>query len=478
MAISDLMEIGKQGLAANRQALTTNSNNIANANTPGYSRQRAVMESHQMSQTGGVFIGGGVSVPRVVRAHDIFVDRQIVDEARSYGTVKTRAEGLRQMENLLTRDGFEVGDSVNTFFNSFRELSANPENPTLRNMVLENADGAAQAFRRVTASLTDMQSQIDTKISSMVDGINSQLVELGDLNQKITQLEHANQSPNELLDRRDAIVRELSGKLGWQFTSDESGSANLASGGMGVLVQGGLVNKIAAVRTPAVGDKNGGNVDLVVVDSFGSHRITQNLKEGEIAGLIQVRDQFINGTLKQLDHAAYQLSKSVNEVHSTGTGADGSSGRKIFSESDNIAGFASLIEVSGDVKGNVAAVATGLESAPGDNRLALQMAELGTKKILPADGFINSDREAHSTLGESLAGIAGKLATETMKESEMVKHQESIMNQLENYRQSIVGVSLEEEAVQMMQHQAVFNASAKCMRVGDELLQAILSIKD
>lgn len=479
MSISDLMEIGKQGLAANRQALTTNSNNIANANTPGYSRQRAVMEANSVSQTDGVFIGGGVSVPRVVRAHDVFVERQLTDESRTFGTVKSRSEGLKQMENLLTRDGFEIGDSVNNFFNSFRELSANPENSSLRNLVLENAEGAAQAFRRVTGSLTDMQSQIDTKISAMVDGINGQLEELGGLNAKITEFEHLNQSPNELYDRRDAIVRDLSGKLGWQFTSDEAGHANLASGGMGVLVQGGMVNKLQAVRSAANGDKSAGNVDIVVVDNFGEHRITQNLKEGEIAGLIQVRDQMINGTLKQLDHSAYQLAKSVNELHETGSGMNGETGKKIFTESEEIPGFASLIDVHSDVKGNVSALAAGLENgAPGDNRLALELAELSNKKLLPPQGLIQEGAEGQNTIGESLANIAGKLASETAKESETMKHQESIMNQLENYRQSISGVSLEEEAVQMMQHQAVFNASAKCMRIGDELFQTILNIKE
>jgi len=479
MGISDLLEIGKQGLAANRQALTTTSNNIANANTPGYSRQRPVMESNTMSQTDGVFIGGGVSVPKVIRVHDVFIDRQIIDESRAFGAMKARADGLRQMESLLTRNGYEVGESVNSFFNAYRELSANPENPSVRNLVLESADSAARSFRRVHDSMSDMQTQIDQKLGGMVDEINAQAQELAGLNEKITFMNSANQEPNELLDRRDVIVKNLSLKLGCAITSDENGHANIAPSGMGSLVFGSHANLLEAGRSPAMGDKNGGNVDIFVRDSFGVHRITEVFKEGEFAGLIQVRDQYINGTLKQLDSVAYEFARAVNDLHRTGTGLDGNSSRDIFQTQEAVKGFSSQMAVSEDVKGNLSAIASGFEeNAPGDNRLAVSMAELQNRALMPSGGLIQDGAELRSTLSESLNSIAGRLAASTAKEDEMLRHQTSIMDQLENYRQNISGVSLEEEAIQMMQYQAVFNASAKAMRVGDELLQTILSLKD
>src|SRR5437660_1663690 len=110
MGVNDILEIGKQGLAANRRALQTTSNNIANANTPGYSRQRPVVESREQSMRDGEILGGGVDVPRVIRVHDQFVDAQINDEAKFLGGARVKSDGLKHLESIFNKDGFELGE--------------------------------------------------------------------------------------------------------------------------------------------------------------------------------------------------------------------------------------------------------------------------------------------------------------------------------------------------------------------------------
>src|SRR5688500_3671844 len=136
MAISEILEIGKQGMAANGKAMGMASNNIANANTPGYSRQRAVFTSTEKTTPNGGRINRGVQVKESLRIHDSFVEKQLIEEGRNYGAAKARSDTLGRIEDVVTGENFRVSDLVNHFFNDVRELSANPEQVALRTSVV------------------------------------------------------------------------------------------------------------------------------------------------------------------------------------------------------------------------------------------------------------------------------------------------------------------------------------------------------
>src|SRR5262245_53162801 len=148
MAISDIWELGRQGMQANKRAMQTSSNNVANANTPGYSRQRAIMQS-RMDPLAGVTTGG-VEVKGVIRVNDAFVQKQIVDESHGLGNSKARSEALTRLENIFAKEGGELGNLMTTFFNDVRELSANPETSTVRNVVGTSAEGVVKGFQRAS----------------------------------------------------------------------------------------------------------------------------------------------------------------------------------------------------------------------------------------------------------------------------------------------------------------------------------------
>jgi len=485
MAINDILEIGRQALAANRTALQTTSNNIANTNTPGYSRQRPVFQSHEQNLVGGIRLGGGVEVKGVLRSHDVFVHNQLIDESRGLGAAKARSNGLQRIEGIVDNDGFRVGDLVNKFFSDVRELSANPETPALRTSVAVAAENASAGFRKLNSSLQSMKADIDSQLTFSVQEINSLTKELAALNGKIFHFEASGEIPNELHDRRDQIQRDLSLKLGFQTSSDDHGNVNISAGGLGVIVQGGEARELLVQRSPEAGSKSAGSVDIVIKEPAGFRTVTGALKDGELGGLIHVRDEVVNPALAQIDRAAFELARSVNEVHKEGQGVDGLAGRGLFKELTEVKDASHFLDLSDDVKKSHDAISVGYAAdAAGDNRVALKIAELQSQKLLPiAPGSgaihpVDSDMEVPSqTVNDALNAMVGRIAVESQSETQNLQHSEAIVGQLENYRQAITGVSLEEEAMDMMQFQAVFNASAKAMKMGDELFQTILSIK-
>lgn len=475
MAVNDILEIGRQGLNTNKQALQTTSNNIANANTPGYTRRRAQIENNPMSTQHGQQMGGGVQLGKVVRIHDDFVQKQIVDESQALGSLKMQAETMQRLESTVMRDGEHITELVNKFFNDYRELSTSPETASLRTVVGSSAEALGVGIRRMNDSFEGMKREMDLRIGDVTEQINTMTHEIAGLNLSIAESEGRGEIPNDLYDRRDAVVRNLSSKIDVTVSPDQRGQITVISGGS-VLVQGTDSNQLTVVRTPEGEGKTAGQVDVFVRNAGGGERpITRLIKQGELGGMIRVRDEVIGQSQNQLDKIAHHIAKAVNSVHAKGVGVDGTSGRNLFNQvGDDAKGAAFRFGISADVGKNYDGVAIGSSGAAGDNEIALAIADLQNMKGL---GSTSVADQSH-TINESLNALVGKIGVETQRDRSFYDHQQSVVEQLENYRQSIAGVSLEEEAVNMIQYQTVFNASAKAMKVGTELFETILSLKD
>ena len=308
--------------------------------------------------------------------------------------------------------------------------------------------------------------------------------ELAKLNESIFQFEAINENANELKDRRDQIVREISQKIGLQVTTDTNGRMNIVAPGIGILVNGGESYDLFTQKTAKDGDKPEGAVDIFLKDVMGDKKVTQGIKDGEIAGMLFVRDKVIAPTLQKLDSLAYEFSKSVNEVHEQGVGVDGKSGRKLFVTFEDSTNAARNMDISSDIKQTHEAVAAAVEpGSPGDNRLALSMVDLHSQPRIADLGSFNTkvssdgDRGKLYTFNESFNSLVGNIGTQVQMQNSAFQHQNSILDQLENYKQTVSGVSLEEEGIGIIQFQNAFNANAKMMKVSDELLQTILTIK-
>lgn len=486
MAIIDILEIGRQGLNANRKALQTTSNNIANANTPGYTREvPKLVSSHTDSDK--IADIPGVEVAKVYRVHDDFLQNQIMEENKSLGNYKARSEAIKRVENAVYNESFKIGDLVNKFFNDLKELSTNPETFTLRTQVIASAKNSIEGFKLMNSSMKRLQSELDERIKDNIRQVNMMGQEIADLNGSILEIRASGREPLELLDKRDELLRELSQKIGGQFTFDEKNNANFVAGGVGVLVNGTNFNSLEAIRSPERANKSEGSLDIYLNEHGTTRPLTNVIKDGELGGMIHVRDDILTPSLHHLDVIAFSMAHSINDIHREGVGSDGKGQRNFFNNLDEVTRASEKINLDPEILKSAENLAVGLENAPGDNRIALKMSQLETVKVLPdaIESFVvnndtaeeNKEHPKTHTITDSINNLIGKIGIESQNETGLYEHEKSIVDQLENYRESISGVNLEEEAVNMLKYQTVFHASAKAMKVGDELFQTILTLK-
>lgn len=476
MAISSILEVSRQGMEAMRKSMQVSTNNVANANTPGYSRQRAEIKSVNTTRIGGLNHGAGVDVRDVIRVHDTFVEKQLLEEAKGFGGAKMRSQGLQRLERVLSNENFRVGDLVNEFFNAARELSANPEQTSMKMGVVEAAKSTAAGFNRLHSSLNAVKDDMDLQLESKVRDVNRLTHELADLNLSIASV-GAHETPHALLDRRDQVIREVSGLLGLDTSNDQFGRKLLTMGGVGILVNGAEATDLVLLRTPEKGTKEAGSYEVFLKTPEGLRSVQNVIKEGELGGLMDVRDTVVSPALRFLDRAAFEFANEVNAVHRSGVAKDGTTGHNLFDDLNGVVDAAHGLRVTDDVAKSPDKLAVSYEhNAPSDNRVALDLVAIQEKKVM-SDTITNPYGETNlQTLNEGLNTIVGEVAVKAQHQQHMFDHQKGIIDQLENYRESVSGVSLEEEAINMRKFQAVFNASAKAMKAGADMFETVMGL--
>ena len=475
MPVSDIMDIGRQGLAAERRALETTSQNIANANTPGFSRQRPVLESRgENLQNGGLTLAG-VACEKVVRVHDAFLQNRVFDESMQHGFLSAQEGALRSLESLMSTKAQNLHENITSFFKNVRALSVNPDLATAKQVTVDSLKEVTTGVRDLNSSLESLGNDLDLKLQAETREANGLGRELANLNEKITTYEAGGQTVNELKDRRDTVVELLGKKLGFQRSVDEKGNVNLYAPGVGAFVAGNQSTTLEA-RREGTPDKRG-ELSLFLINDHGdAHEATESTQSGEMGGMLRVRNGTLNQLRRNLDAFSFQFSKSINEVYQQGAG---NAQRPALEGSETAQGHASTLHLNPELEKNSGLFSAGLtEGMATDNRLALKMVECEKAPLVMAGLEPNPGSPEGVPIGESVPALIAHVGIETQNIGQEKEQQDSVMEQLHNYKQSVSGVSLEEEALHMMQYQNSFNAAAKTIKVGDELLKTLLTLKD
>ncbi len=469
--INNIMDQGKMSLAANQMGLATTSHNISNKDTKGFSRQRVDFETGDPIEKGGHRIGGGVRVGAVRRSHSDFVARRLEQENANFGRYESTSEILQQLEGVFADDAkLGVTAAVSQFFNNIRTLSSQPESVSLRAAVRESADAVVSRFHNVKGAISEVVEDVDRRIEGGIVDVNATLTRIAALNKRIMNIESDQKSfANDERDSRDLALQELSKQFNVKVANIENGGVNIFVDGIGPVVNGVEALSFETVR--GSDSANVGSMKVYLRDPTTKRLVdrTDKVKGGHIGGLIEVRDNTIVELKGKVDQLAFGLARSVNQVHNQAFTHEGASGVNFFEGVDRVDGAAESLRLSSAVKGDLKNIATGLNAnSAGDNRALLRIADLQNAKIL--DG--NS-----ASFTEFSAGAIGALGVEARTSYQGLDTQQGVMDQLAVLREQSSGVSLDEEAMNMLKFQKGFDASAKLIQVADSMMETVLSLK-
>ena len=483
----DILGIGKSGLMTTTKSLETTGHNISNANTEGYSRQRVMQEANAPVNKGGMVQGTGVRVKGIERVHDEFVEKRLGQQTSKNSYDKEKSSQLKQVENVFNEiDSKGLSKVLTKFFNSFRQLANQPENETIRSVVREKAELVTSDFKKMRDSLDRISRNIDKNIEREVEDINQLTDGITKLNKKIAMLEGIGDETGDLRDQRDMLVRELSKSFEVHTYTDGRNNYIVSAKGVGTLVSAGQNQTLRVGTQSAEKSSNGmpGSVE-VYFESRPSKSISKNFKGGRLSSMIDVRNQNISGLQEHVDQVAYEFAKSVNAIHRKGfihnpqtSGPRGPAGKNsggavtgidFFKEPESIKGAASKLTLSDAIKDDAKNIATAMDpNSPGDNRIAVAISKVQDERFMEGGS---------ATIEESYLKAIGNIGLEAGKAQLNSEQSEGVLAQLNNLRERISGVNLDEETANMVKFQHAYNASAKVIQTADEMFQTVLGMK-
>ncbi|WP_168013415.1 flagellar hook-associated protein FlgK [Halomonas salinarum] len=317
-----MFSIGLSGLNAAQNALNTTSNNISNVYTPGYNRELTILSEGNAS--------GGVDVDDIQRQFDRYVADQLNDATSTSTALEAYQTQISQIDNLLADDGAGLSPLMQDFFSSVSDLAGAPSDPAARQGVLGNADTLSAQVRSFDTYLQDMQKGINAQIGDEVTQINNTSKQLATLNREIVLAEAKNgEAPNSLLNQRDKLVNDLSGRLNIELNIQDGSTYNVTLSNGQPLVAGTRNFQLQAIDSSAdpqrtvVGYKDSGG-NLI---EFSEDRISG----GSLGGLMNFRSETLDKTQNQIGQIAVSMAAGFNEQHAAGVDLDGNAGEAFFS---------------------------------------------------------------------------------------------------------------------------------------------------
>lgn len=452
------LSTGTSGLLTSQKAIEITGGNIANVNTPGYSRQAPILSSIPSLNIGGITVGQGVRIDDLDRQRDQFLDRQIQNKLGSFGEEDAKTIPLSELERIMDISDEGLAGEMSRFFDSLQDISSDPSRTVTRQLVLSQGKALAEAFNTMDAELDSAREGINATLESKVVDVNSKLKTIAELNVTIAGISATGQTAAGAMDQRDQLIEEVGKILGSQSIASSGNMISMMLPGGLPLVQDGEYMQLESYRV-------NGDVQFRLNSTSGSSiDLSSRQMGGEFKGLTDVRDGQIPELRDDLDNLAFTLASSINTQHRLGTGLDGSTGNDFFTLPATASGAARTLAVA---LTDGAKFAAGATSAPGDNDNVLAMIGLAEQKLVNGE-----DR-----FTDFYSKMSAKIGTDVRQNDLKLTGIQDSMNLLETRRASVSGVSLEEEMINMIKFQKTFEASAKMLSTVDEMMDTVLGIK-
>lgn len=318
MGTSALMNIGTRAMFANYAALQTTGNNIANANTAGYSRQEVQLETAKGQYTGAGFFGQGVNVTTVVRSYDRFLTGAAADANSIAQADAARMGQLELLEHIFPLGEAGIGSAARQMLDGFVDVANNPQDASARQVVLARAQELAARMKSAGEQMDMLQTGVKQDVRSAVDTVNSLTRQVAAINQQIVALRGAGHTPNDLLDQRDQLVQQISSYINVSTIEADDGSVGLFIGGGMSLVLGSNANTLRAADDPFDNTK----VQLALQEGAVDRLVPGNsIAGGSIAGLLRFQNEDLTQARNLIGQLAVAVSGAVNQQQSLGLDA-------------------------------------------------------------------------------------------------------------------------------------------------------------
>lgn len=330
---NSLIQIGKSGLNAAQYALSTTSNNIANASTAGYTREVAEYDEANGTNQGGGYLGAGVNVVTVARQYSEYLTQQLNKAVAQGGTLSTYNTQAESLSTIVGDPTAGITSQLTTLYTGLQTIAASPSNTASREAALGNMQSIVSQFNSLTSQFNDVNSGVNTQLQGAVANVNTLSAQIASLNKQITiQQSTTGQAPNQLLDQRDAAVASLSQLVGAQTTTNKDGSINVFIGNGQSLVNGNV--SYTLTTTPSATDPSELTIGYQVQNSGGTTTTIplddSQLSSGTIGGLLQFRDQTLAPQQRALGNIATTIGTMMNDQNEAGVTLTGQAGAALF----------------------------------------------------------------------------------------------------------------------------------------------------
>jgi len=329
--MGNILGISVSALGAAQMGLQTTGHNIANANTPGYSKQEVVMQSAQAQFSGRGFLGQGVNVSTVKRAYSEFMNGQVLSEQTQAAMLNTYHAQIKQIDNVIADPTAGISPAIQDFFSAVNNVSTAPESQPARQALLNSAGSLAARFRSLSQRFIDVNNSVGSQISNSVSQINSYSKQIAALNNNIVmQTNAAGKPPNDLLDQRDKLVSKLNEEIKTSVVRDVDGSYNVFIGNGQSLVVGATAFSLDIAQSPEDPSRQD-----IVYNSLGDSKTTlqqSSLQGGNLGGFLAFRDETLATSQNALGRVAMGIAGVVNQQHQMGQDLNGALGVDFFQQ--------------------------------------------------------------------------------------------------------------------------------------------------
>ena len=420
------LHTASSGMRANQTVIQTINHNITNMNTPGYTRQRAELSANRANatpgrNTSGIYagqLGQGASVSSITRIRNSFYDNQYRAESHNYGNAAIKYDQFSNIENIFNEPSdTSISSTLNNFFDSFNELSKNPDSTSAKKYVVEKAQLLTNVLNQTVQKLDGLKTDIATQEETTINDVNRILKELETLEKEIKIVEATGKNPNDLLDRKDNLIDELSFKVNINNTDVKN----------------------------ALSDGTLTSAEIANLDVSGELQANKDMQK-EIDAIIGDITTFMNAFAEKFNdtYTHVQSPQNAKRMFTIGRDANG------------------LVTIS-------------MNKAFTDDPASLNMTSdlaLTLSGIKSAKVNINGE---NITLGNFYNSIVQDIGYATQSVGRELANRESLMVNLESSKASISGVSLDEEMINLMQFQHAYNATAKVASTIDSLLDVVIN---